>query len=523
MKNEDLKKVLTQIKKYNLAKVFKDEKELKSWLSKLNDVQIHNFIHLNIDLNEIEFPVRMLTNENLLNCSDYAKRIEAISKLKNGEGCWHLFDELCNENFVKSKNFYKDIEELCKADTARYALWVIGQDDFINSPYHSNDLKLITEARDTREEYPNDDTVADALATVAGNKDSINSPYHEEDMKLISESSSDCLRSMGSGEENGLNNLAINKVSLKDPYHLENMKILAKCPLTSEELYKIMTNPDIVNGKYYRDEVKALLNAKNKYNAKAIYYYVANPPERFINYIDFIRDDTLNAGDYINLIDGDRVSGNKNPNYLENLKIINKLPSEIAIHYTSLLMNKEFLNNPYSKEDLELLQTIFDKNLFLDLYKYIIEYVSVENPFHKSDVELLCKASNIETRRVLLDKMFQSLGEKNRAYDLDYIFKLNIDECDKNCLSAINYYLFDFDGITDPDHINSLEKLKQGKYYEIDLNKNTRVLNCIDTLEKELTETDKEIIKSKSLDLESNIDQKEKSLVLSLFKKFSKK
>lgn len=289
MENKDLIEVIYQIKTYNLTKAFKDEKELKLWLSKLNNMKISNFLSLNISSDDIKFPLGIIVNEDLLNCSDYIQRIEALSKIKNGDGCWHLFDELCNSNFIKSKNFYKDLEMLSKADTAQYALCVLGKDAFINSPYHDEDLRLIVETHNIEDEEL-DYIVLEALATVAGNVDSINSPYHQADMKLIAESGSDCLQMSHSYPERCINALAINKISLNDKYHLENMQILVKNPVVSELLYIIMTDPYIVNGKNYRKEIDALINAKSKHTARALYYYIVNPEKKFKNDYDFDDD-----------------------------------------------------------------------------------------------------------------------------------------------------------------------------------------------------------------------------------------
>ena len=173
MKNETLKQIIEQIKKYELTESFSDVEAFKKWASKLNSTQINNFLSLDIDLEEIRELRHLLINCDLLSCQDYKKKVAAISTLKNGDGCWHLFSAICNPNFLKSKNFYKDIEMLSKADTARYGLWILGEDTFINSPYHDEDLKLLVETHDTREEDPLDFVVSDAIATVAGNIDSI--------------------------------------------------------------------------------------------------------------------------------------------------------------------------------------------------------------------------------------------------------------------------------------------------------------------------------------------------------------
>ena len=80
------------------------------------------------------------------------------------------------------------MELISKAGTAKYALWVIGEESFNNSKYRNEDLKMILGAKDTEKEherFSKDWLVAEALATVAKNKASINSPCHQEDMELI--------------------------------------------------------------------------------------------------------------------------------------------------------------------------------------------------------------------------------------------------------------------------------------------------------------------------------------------------
>lgn len=194
MKEDTLKKIIEQIKKYELTNSFSNVEELKKWASKLNSIQIKNFLNLDIDLEEIRELRHLLINLDLLRCQDYKKKVDAISTLKNGDGCWHLFNAICSPNFLKSDNFYKDIEMLSKANTARYALWILGEDTFINSPYHDEDLKLLVETHDTKAENPLDFVVSDAIATVAGNMSSIKSQHRSADMKLIATAGSDCLQ-----------------------------------------------------------------------------------------------------------------------------------------------------------------------------------------------------------------------------------------------------------------------------------------------------------------------------------------
>ena len=95
------------------------------------------------------------------------------------DGFYHLFDSLCDPKFLRSKNYYKDMEIMSKYTDVGYALWVIAESSFINSKYHDEDLKLILEAKDPDKRIGN--LVAECLANVAIDKDSLNSPYHRED------------------------------------------------------------------------------------------------------------------------------------------------------------------------------------------------------------------------------------------------------------------------------------------------------------------------------------------------------
>ena len=51
MKNEILKQIIEQIKRYNLLESFIDIESFDNWVSNLNSVQINNFLSLDIRLN----------------------------------------------------------------------------------------------------------------------------------------------------------------------------------------------------------------------------------------------------------------------------------------------------------------------------------------------------------------------------------------------------------------------------------------------------------------------------------------
>ena len=106
MTKENLKKLINQIRKYDLIDTFKDTKEFDDWLSNLNQKQIDNFNSLTIEPPLITFPKKILINKNLLDCQDYLKRVEAMLKL-NSKDCLQLFDKLCSKNFLNSNNYYQ--------------------------------------------------------------------------------------------------------------------------------------------------------------------------------------------------------------------------------------------------------------------------------------------------------------------------------------------------------------------------------------------------------------------------------
>ena len=493
MNKENLIKLINQIRKYDLVETFKNPEEFDEWLSKLNNKQIENFNSLTIEPSQISFPKRLLINENLLECNDYTKRVDAMLKLTNGEGCLHSFDNLCSKNFLNSKNYYSDIELISKADTIRYSLWVIDDDAFINSPYHTEDLKLIVFAKDTKKEDEEDchnEFVAEALAHTAKNIDSINSPYHQADMKLIATCGSEVLQSIHSYPYYSVNTLAIEKESLKDKYHLENMQILAKNPIAIKYLYRIMTSKEFINGKYYREEVNALLNSKNKITARAIYNYITNPErlyDRELNedWIDFSLD-----YNHVWIQRNENVKGNSNPKYLENLKLLNEIDYKIVLYFETLLSNKNLIESKYYEHDLKFILTIDNQEIFMDIYRTILDETFLSSPYHISDLEIISKTDNKDIRNWLIAKATDeySIKSPNHEYDMQYISKLDFQVISKKQRDLIHYYLFNRTGINHPNHIEILEDLYKGKTVK---NYNT-VSNYLDELEQQLNNSQDE-------------------------------
>ena len=472
MKSEELKKLISQIRKYNLEKAFDTPEDFDKWLNGLSAKQIRNFNSLVVEPSEIQFPVSFLIDEDLLNCDDYNNRIIAMSKLKNADGWYHLFDRLCSPNFLNSKNYYYDMEMISKAPSAQHPLWIVNEDAFINSPYHKEDLKLIIEAKDTPKEDGNelDWLVEEALTVVAGNADSINSPYHQKDMQLIAHSGSECLQMSHSYPESSLNNLATNSVSLKDKYHLENMQILAQNPDAGKYLYELMTNPEIIKGKYYRNEVNALATAKSSITAMAMYFYILNPDEfesRRMprDYLNQLWDLGLDFKDTMEIRRKNSIKGISNSNYLKYLSLLNQIDDKYVLFVESLMSNKTFASSQYCDYDLSVLLSTQDKDVFFDLYGFMSDEISLNGSHHIKDLDIISKTDNKELRKWLISKAIDedSINSCYHDYDMEYISKLDLDSIDKETFRLIYHYLFIPNKINHPNHIERLEKLSRGE------------------------------------------------------------
>jgi len=144
-KNEltKLKQIIEIMNKYDLINTFNSKEELNVWISNLNSLQEKNILSLNIDPSLIKFDTELLINKDLLNTDDYIKRVYQIISIENADGWYQLFDALVVPDFLNSERFYSDIEKLKKAYCAQTPLWIIGESNFINSPYHDEVFDLL--------------------------------------------------------------------------------------------------------------------------------------------------------------------------------------------------------------------------------------------------------------------------------------------------------------------------------------------------------------------------------------------
>lgn len=420
----------------------------------------------NKKLKQIELSIKMLK------CFGDRKKVSVIENLID-----HCYDEECldllNKNllklsFLNSKSFYEDMEMLSKVNNIKCGLTIIGDKNFMDSPYHREDLKLISESK----------VGGWSLSKVAKNQDSICSSYHRADMELISKSCRHDRHKLGY-----LSDLATNKVSLKDKYHLENMQILSQPTkdgkhLTDKYLFEIMTNSKFVEGKNYRKEIEALQMADNSLTAKALHYYIVNPTNKFYDDEDFqsgrvgfISNGSMNTMLTLSLNINDKilVAGSNDPEYVNNLKKINSVDKKIVLYYTSLLMNPYFIKSPYKDFDLNFLQNITDEDIFSDVYTLMSSKASLNSTNHKKEVFLVSKTTDKRKRRWIVGRLgFDDFigpydNDDIREYDMEYISKLNFDSIDFNTVSRISYYMANPVGIADPKHKEKLDSILRGE------------------------------------------------------------
>lgn len=469
MKTIIIEKGIEQIQKYHLENNFASQSELIKWLTTLKKKEISNFLNLDVNPEEIKFPKELLINKNLLNCLDYQEKIKEMMEIKNGDGCWHLFDRLCSPNFLNSKNYSQDMELLKEAKTPRYALWVIADKTFIHSPSHFADLKKIISAGD-------DLALAGSLAEISKNKLSLQSEYHQKDMDLIMKYGSSCVQEFHSYPEHSLNNLAVNVVSLKDKYHLENMQILAENYSKSYYLYRLMTDREIIQGKNYRKEIEILSKASSPLKARAMFYYIKNPDrkaernslsnslynELYTSGIDFSK---------IYLLDKklETIKGMYHPRYLQYLALLNTIEDKYVIYVEELLSNLSLNQSGYLSKDIETILTIKDDDIFFDLYEVMCSSTSTSSKYHLFDVDRIAQEKDDQKRKwlFLLATNEENLQGKTHLDDIILTSLIDFSILDGKKKEMMEYLFFQPKGITDPSHFSKLENLIEDQSFQI--------------------------------------------------------
>lgn len=178
MNYNDLEKIKLQIEKYGLI----DEiPNVITWLTRLNQKQIENFLSLNINnLGNLEKYKKIIVNLKFMNDYNYNNIINKLSKNPSEICVKTIVELLADNNFLESRYYEQDLEflfEVGRDFNIKALAKVARSGKSISRYHHQEDLKLIADTWD--EEKQN------ILVNVARNEISLTSRYHHEDMLAI--------------------------------------------------------------------------------------------------------------------------------------------------------------------------------------------------------------------------------------------------------------------------------------------------------------------------------------------------
>ena len=150
------------------------------------------------------------------------------------------------------------------------------------------------------------------------------------------------------------------------------------------------------------------------------------------------------------------------------------------------MSNKYFNKSPYQDEDLNLLLNIVDKDILVDLFKFITNSNASISPYHVNDAKIISQILDSEKRYLLLSKATDeySINNDNHEYDMQYISKLDLKNIDKDLYNKMYYYLFTPNGMDNKEHIIRLEKLYNGEDIE-EMEQNDIIADYLDNLNEE--------------------------------------
>lgn len=302
----------------------------------------------------------------MLNTSDYNNRIKALQSLA-GKNIYYNW--LVGKDFLKSHDWYTDIFTLNVLNTDDFPEYIFTDKTFIKSLFHREDLLKILNACDSSLDDCNNFNhrnfaFKSAMADIACSKDSLKHPeLHVLDMNFIEEVGSDFIQTDDSLPQYGINKLALSKVSLNDSHHFENMKILANPDLSQlqkEYLFAIMTNSECIKSLFYKEELNAIVSAKDEVKLAALYLYITNfsyddESDDMINYrvIDILNEHL--SPYYMNMFyasNKNNLPGRKYNNYLDSLNSLIECDSNIVLFLSYLYGNVYYNLSDYQTLDL---------------------------------------------------------------------------------------------------------------------------------------------------------------------------
>lgn len=428
MTKQELEQILKQLEKYDLVKEFGTKECLDAWLKALNKKQISNFINLNINPNEVVIIGEAIINDCILKSDEYIEIVKLLIELKKKSSYINF-----NYSWSYNKHLYEDLKSLLRLNVTEKnkgfiteIMSLLSEPSFINSMYHQEDLETIINAF---------------------NANNLTLEY--------------------------LTDLAVNSNSLKDPYHLANMRILAEYPVAIEYLYTLMKTKHIINGKYYQSEIAALYASPSEIHAASLYSFMYNDARNFRR--DLISEKTRN-------LISDRwanVCGQMIPDYLEKLNFINRLPEDKVVLISYVMSNKALLKSPFYDFDIDFLRKIEDMDLLYELCTLVTDLDFVTNPHHIIDLQIIKETKDPVTRKLLyrVATNTTNMYSENHLYDMAYIARYNFSEDKFKEYEFISYYVLSATGINSPNHIRDLEKIYNGEFVDLDIDKENDLSN----------------------------------------------
>lgn len=422
MTKQELEQILKQLEKYDLVKEFGTKECLDAWLKALNKKQISNFINLNINPNEVVIIGEAIINDCILKSDEYIEIVKLLIELKKKSSYINF-----NYSWAYNKRLYEDLKSLLRLNITEkneefimVIMSLLGEPAFINSMYHKEDLETIINA------FNANNSALDYLI-----------------------------------------NLAANSNSLKDPYHLANMQIISEDPVAIDYLYTLMTTEYTIKSKYYQSEIAALYASPSEIHAASLYSFMYNDARNFRR--DLISEKTRN-------LISDRwanVCGQMIPDYLEKLNFINRLPEDKVVLISYVMSNKALLKSPFYDFDIDFLRKIEDMDLLYELCTLVTDIDFIMNPYHIIDLQIIKEIKDPVTRNLLYRVATNTINinSVHHLYDMAHIARYNFSEGKDKEYELISYYVLSSAGINSPNHIRDLEKIYNGEFVDLDIDK----------------------------------------------------
>ena len=422
MTKQELEQILKQLEKYDLVKEFGTKECLDAWLKALNKKQISNFINLNINPNEVVIIGEAIINDCILKSDEYIEIVKLLIELKKKSSYINF-----NYSWAYNKRLYEDLKNLLRLNITEkneefimVIMSLLGEPSFINSMYHKEDLETIINA------FNANNSALDYLI-----------------------------------------NLAANSNSLNDPYHLANMQIISEDPVAIDYLYTLMTTEYTIKSKYYQSEIAALYASPSEIHAASLYSFMYNDARNFRR--DLISEKTRN-------LISDRwanVCGQMIPDYLEKLNFINRLPEDKVVLISYVMSNKALLKSPFYDFDIDFLRKIEDMDLLYELCTLVTDIDFIMNPYHIIDLQIIKEIKDPVTRNLLyrVATNTKNINSVHHLYDMAHIARYNFNEGKDKEYELISYYVLSSAGINSPNHIRDLEKIYNGEFVDLDIDK----------------------------------------------------